>query len=174
MSYDLRSSVVHGGTISADESSKHAPNHASCAQGAVRTMYKIVANGGGQEVRYSPNKALMFRIICYLTERVSDRSCKNEPIAQITDLRSDTAIAVLQLVPACGLEATVKLAVHCSPPTPPIPHQPGLGSWLADVGWGPRRGLVPTPAGGGWDPRRGLVPTPAGVGWGPRSGLVPN
>ncbi|MBX4151165.1 hypothetical protein K1X09_28030 [Paenibacillus lautus] len=120
-------------------------------------MYKIVAhfcglsgpyfdqkhhfsNGGGQEVRYSPNKALMFRIICYLTERVSDRSCKNEPIAQITDLRSDTATAVLQLVPACGLEATVKLAVHCSPPTPPIPHQPGLGSRPADVGWGPRRG----------------------------------
>ncbi len=138
MSYDLRSSVVHGGTISADESSKHAPNHASCAQGAVRTMYKIVAhfcglsgpyfdqkhhfsNGGGQEVRYSPNKALMFRIIRYLTERVSDRSCKNEPIAQITDLRSDTAIAVLQLVPTCGLEATVTcgalLASYATNPT---------------------------------------------------------
>ncbi|OIB00763.1 hypothetical protein AK95_26775 [Paenibacillus sp. LC231] len=78
-------------------------------------MYKIVAHfcglsgpyfdqkhhfsiGRGQEIRYSPNKALMFRIIRYLTERVSERSCKNEPIAQITDLRSDTATAVLQLV----------------------------------------------------------------------------
>ncbi|WP_194540699.1 hypothetical protein [Paenibacillus sp. JZ16] len=101
-------------------------------------MYKIVAhfcglsgpyfdqkhhfsNGGGQEVRYSPNKALMFRIIRYLTERVSDRSCKNEPIAQITDLRSDTAIAVLQLVPTCGLEATVTcgalLASYATNPT---------------------------------------------------------
>ncbi|WP_098741715.1 hypothetical protein [Paenibacillus sp. EZ-K15] len=73
-------------------------------------MYKIVAhfsglsgpyfdqkhhfsNGGGHEVRYSPSKALIFRIIRYLTERVSDRSGKNEPIAKITDLRSDTATA---------------------------------------------------------------------------------
>ncbi|MGG4105342.1 hypothetical protein AAXB25_15595 [Paenibacillus lautus] len=73
-------------------------------------MYKIVAhfsglcgpyfdqkrhfsNGSGHEVRYSPNKALIFRLIPYLTERVSDRSGKNEPIAKITDLLSDTATA---------------------------------------------------------------------------------
>ncbi|MGE7824792.1 hypothetical protein [Paenibacillus sp. NPDC093718] len=72
------------------------------------------SNAGGHEVRYSPNKALIFRIIRYLTEYVSNRSGKNEPIAKITDLRSDTATAMLQLVPACGLEATVKLTVHCS------------------------------------------------------------
>lgn len=145
-------------------------------RGAVRTMYRIVAhfsglsgpyfdqkhhfsNGGGHEVRYSQNKALMFRIISYLTERVSDRSCKHEPIAQLTDLRSGTVTAVLQLVPACGLEATVKPKVHCSPSTPPIPHQPGLVSRPADVGWGPRRGLVPRLADVGWGPRSGLIPS---------------
>lgn len=135
-------------------------------------MYKIVAhfsglsgpyfdqkhhfsNAGGHEVRYSPNKALIFRMIRYLKEHVSDRSGKNKPIAKITDPRSDTATAMLQLVPACGLEATVKLTVHCSPPTPPIPHQPGLVPSQADVGLGPGRGLVTRP---GLVPRPGIVP----------------
>ncbi|WP_339269972.1 hypothetical protein MKY48_03160 [Paenibacillus sp. FSL W8-0187] len=95
-------------------------------------MYKIVAqfsglsgpyfdqkrhfsNGSGHEVRYSPNKALIFRLIPYLTERVSDRSGKNEPIAKITDLLSDTATAG-RAVTRSGLRlgSYGKLTVHYS------------------------------------------------------------
>ena len=144
-------------------------------------MYKIVAhfsglrgpyfdqkhhfsNAGGHEVRYTPNKALIFRMIRYLTEHVSDRSGKNKPIAKITDPRSDTATAMLQLVPACGLEATANFRSTASP-AQPIPRQSGLVPRPADVGLGPWRGLVPRPADVGLGPRRGLVPRPTDAGW---------
>ncbi|WP_213646421.1 hypothetical protein [Paenibacillus lautus] len=119
-------------------------------------MYKIVAhfsglsgpyfdqkhhfsNGGGHEVRYSPSKALIFRIIRYLTERVSDRAGKNEPIAKITDLRSDTATTGPQLVPACGFRSYGANLRSTASPTPPIPRQPSLVPKPAGVGLVPRR-----------------------------------
>ena len=135
------------------------PEQRIVRQGAVRTMYKIVAHFADSAdlilikstiSRLADKKSvihrirLMFRIIRYLTERVSERSCKNEPIAQITDLRSDMLLPCrnsFQLA-ACKLRLNLRCTARL------LRHQPHISQalfrgWLMRDGVRGRSGLVP-------------------------------
>ncbi|MBX4152249.1 hypothetical protein, partial [Paenibacillus lautus] len=55
-------------------------------------------NTNGPQIRYSPNKVIILRIIRYLTEPVSDKPLKSEHIAKIVDLRSKSVILTSSVV----------------------------------------------------------------------------